>query len=215
VIALLTQPLISIILTTYNRSHSVVAALLSVLNQTYKNFEVIIVDDGSTDGTQELIKPFLTDLRIKYHFTNNQGQTNATNNGLKIASGDWFAFLDSDDEYYSNHIELLVKKMIENTHVDLVISTFELITHIKNPVVVDFYNPTQRISLSEIKCCLGCMFVSKNAIFKLNGFSEKLLDIDFFNRFTHAGFKYIRQETPTYKYYFGRFDDSVSLDLIK
>lgn len=90
--------LISIIMPSYNTGKYIKKTIESVLAQSYENWELIIVDDCSTDNTDEVIKPFLTDGRIRYfHNEQNSGAAFSRNKALKEAKGKWIAFLDSDD----------------------------------------------------------------------------------------------------------------------
>lgn len=111
------NPLISVIIPTYNRSKYLNRSISSVINQTYKNFEIIIVDDGSTDNTQELITKIMNEnqrFKIKYKkLIKNEGSQKARNEGIKISEGEWIAFLDSDDEWLSEKIEKQIKFAIE------------------------------------------------------------------------------------------------------
>ena len=93
-------PKVSIIIPTYNRANLLPRAINSVLNQTFKDFELIIVDDGSTDNTRKVVKEFEEkDSRIKYIWQENfGGPAKPTNTGLKISKGKYIAFLDSDNE---------------------------------------------------------------------------------------------------------------------
>ena len=95
---------VSVIIPTYNRAHLVSEAINSVLNQTYQDFEIIVVDDGSTDETCEKLRPYQD--KIKYVYVKNGGAAYARNVGMKIARGKYIAFLDSDDLYYPYKIEL-------------------------------------------------------------------------------------------------------------
>jgi glycosyltransferase involved in cell wall biosynthesis len=113
------QPLVSIIITCYNSAGYINQTLDSVLVQTYSNIEIILVNDGSTDNSEELILS-INDERIKYFFIHNQGQSKASNFGLSKASGDYIKFLDSDDLISSNHIELQLNIM--NGRIDSLVS---------------------------------------------------------------------------------------------
>ena len=95
------NPTVSVIIPTYNRAHLVGRAIQSVLNQTYHDFELIIVDDGSTDNTEDIIKKFQEqDKRVKYiRHEKNRGGSAARNTGIKNAKGEYIAFQDSDDEW--------------------------------------------------------------------------------------------------------------------
>lgn len=92
-------PTVSVIIPTYNRVHLVGRAIKSVLNQTYQDFEIIVVDDASTDNTEGVVKA-LGDSRIRYiQHEQNRGGSAARNTGIKAAHGEYIAFLDSDDRF--------------------------------------------------------------------------------------------------------------------
>jgi len=95
----------SVIIPTYNRADSLNRALRSLASQTYKNFEVIVSDDGSTDHTEKVVSSFQNDLNIKYIWEENWGgPARPRNNGIRAASSEWICFLDSDDWWYPNKL---------------------------------------------------------------------------------------------------------------
>lgn len=96
----------SIIIPTYNRANFICTAIESVIGQTYKNWELIIVDDGSTDNTKEIISSYNND-RIRYIYQENQERSIARNNGINNARGEYICFLDSDDYFLDNHLTLI------------------------------------------------------------------------------------------------------------
>ena len=110
------EDLVSIIMPSYNTGLYIKESIQSVINQTYKNWELIIVDDCSTDNTDQIIKKF-DDNRIKY-FKNesNSGAAVSRNRALKEAKGKWIAFLDSDDLWKSVKLEHQIKFMTENNY---------------------------------------------------------------------------------------------------
>ncbi len=89
---------ISIVIPTYNRAQLIGRAIRSVQNQSFANWELIIVDDGSTDNTKDILKNFLTDTRIRYYGKDNSGAAHSRNVGVQMASNALITFLDSDDE---------------------------------------------------------------------------------------------------------------------
>ena len=104
---------ISVIIPTYNRSHLILNSIGSVLNQTYKNIEVLLIDDGSSDDTENIINN-LEDKRIRYIKLNkNKCASNARNIGIKLASGKYISFQDSDDFYHCDKIEKQYKYLIK------------------------------------------------------------------------------------------------------
>ncbi len=99
------MPTISIILPTYNREHLLGRSIQSVLNQTYRDFELIIVDDGSTDNTEKLVRSFKKETINYIKHRENRGPATARNTGIKSASGEYIAFQDSDDEWLPEKLE--------------------------------------------------------------------------------------------------------------
>ena len=102
---LLHNPQVSVVMPTYNRGHLIGRSIRSVLNQTYPGFELIIVDDGSNDGTQDVVRQF-DDGRIRYiRHEDNRGAAAARNTGIRSAAGAYVAFQDSDDEWLPRKLE--------------------------------------------------------------------------------------------------------------
>ncbi len=103
------SPKVSVVIPTYDRASTVVRAIQSVLTQTYPNLEIIVVDDGSTDNTREVVQ-HLHDPRLRYiRHEGNQGGSAARNTGIEVAAGDYIAFLDSDDEWLPEKLEKQVQ----------------------------------------------------------------------------------------------------------
>lgn len=106
--------LVSIIMPSYNTSDYIGEAINSVLNQTYKNWELIIIDDNSTDNTANIVQSF-DDSRINYLVNNeNKGAAYSRNRALRKAKGNWIAFLDSDDIWYPNKLENQLNFMVNS-----------------------------------------------------------------------------------------------------
>lgn len=107
--------LVSIIMPSYNTAKYIAAAIVSVQNQTYTNWELVIVDDSSTDNTDEVIAPFLQDKRIRYlKNEKNSGAAVSRNRALREAKGKWIAFLDSDDLWMPEKLEKQIAFMEKN-----------------------------------------------------------------------------------------------------
>jgi glycosyltransferase involved in cell wall biosynthesis len=180
------EELISIIIPTYNRERTIIRAIKSVIFQSYKNFELIIVDDGSTDNTKEILKPFLENKKINYYYKENGGVSSARNLGIKKAKGEYIAFLDSDDEFLQKKLEIQIKEM----------KRFNNIFSISNSIEVKMkkekkFNKYKKSFLFDQKFYLEnkipisasfFMIKNKNTLF----FNEKLLtgnDIDFLYKY--------------------------------
>ncbi|MGM0883313.1 MAG: glycosyltransferase family 2 protein [Bacillota bacterium] len=109
------KPDITIIIPVYNRENNITLALNSLLKQTYKNFEVIIIDDGSTDNSHETIKRYTSvDSRFKYYFQYNSGVSAARNKGIREATGKYITFLDSDDYYEHTFLEKMNHRIMKD-----------------------------------------------------------------------------------------------------
>jgi len=105
------KPLVSIIIPTYNYGALIGQTLQCVLQQSYSNWEVIIIDDGSTDNTRDIIQPFITDRRFSYYKQENKGLPAARNAGIEIAKGEYIQFLDADDLLSEEKIAIQVEYM--------------------------------------------------------------------------------------------------------
>ncbi len=115
--------LVSIVMPAYNAEKRIAESIRSVLDQTYPNWELIVVDDGSTDRTADVVRGFVSsDSRIKYIFQPNGGQASARNTGVRNSGGDLTAFLDADDLWLPAKLGLQVKAM-EETNADVVSSS--------------------------------------------------------------------------------------------
>jgi glycosyltransferase involved in cell wall biosynthesis len=98
-------PRITVIIPTYDRANLVGESIESVIRQTYSDFELIIVDDGSTDNTRDVVNSY-KDPRIRYVYQENRGVSAARNTGIKLTASQYIAFLDSDDLYVENALEI-------------------------------------------------------------------------------------------------------------
>ena len=107
---------ISVIIPTFNREKLLIKTLESVLNQTVKADEIIIIDDGSTDNTKDIITNY-QNKEIKYIYQENKGVSSARNKGINIATNDWLCFLDSDDIWEINKLEKQIQFHKDNPHI--------------------------------------------------------------------------------------------------
>jgi len=108
------QPLVSVIIPAYNYGYLISETIQSLLNQDYQSWEAIIVDDGSTDNTNEVVGQYLRDSRIKYFHQANKGLSEARNTGLSFVNGEYLCFLDADDLISNQKIGIQVKYMEHN-----------------------------------------------------------------------------------------------------
>lgn len=117
------RPLFSIVIPAYNREKVITRAIDSILKQTIDDYEIIVVDDGSSDNTEKVVKAYSTN-KIKYILQENQGATSARNTGIVNSKGKYISFLDSDDEWMTNMLEKQLSCFENDKSVGLVYSNF-------------------------------------------------------------------------------------------
>lgn len=165
----------SVIIPTYNRAELLRRAIQSLVSQTYKDFEVIVCDDGSTDHTQEVVSAFSDFLELKYIREENfGGPARPRNNGIRAASNEWICFLDCDDWWYPNKLEI-ISQYVDRGDIlyhDLHIynkggRTFRKVKgrKLKPPVYIDLITNSSAIATSSV-------VVRKNVLTKVDMFDE-------------------------------------------
>lgn len=125
------QPRVSVVIATYNSGHYLKEAIDSVLQQTETSLELLVVDDGSTDGTKELVGA-VRDERVQYIWQPNAGQTAAKNNGVRRARGEFIGFCDGDDYWYPNKLELQLPLFEKSAKTGVVYSPADTIDEFGN-----------------------------------------------------------------------------------
>lgn len=120
----MSKSLITVIIPAYNCSRCITSAIRSVLNQTYGNVELIVVDDGSTDGTADVVSEF--DGKAKYVYQTNGGVSKARNTGIRQSNGEYIALLDADDVWDKNKLEIQESLLSRYPDVDMIFSGFNL-----------------------------------------------------------------------------------------
>lgn len=170
--------LVSIIMPAYNSEMFISESIESVLSQTYPHWELVVIDDGSTDRTAKIVKEYVgRDSRIRYYYQQNQKQGRARNNGISKSKGEWIAFLDHDDLWAPEKLEKQIE-FINNNNVDLVFSggyfflssnKEELRAHQINP---GFYQGDDALKkfLESNQIPMLSVLVKKKAILTCGGF---------------------------------------------
>lgn len=184
---------------TWNRHHSIVRAIESVLAQTFEDWELIVVDDGSTDGTAELVRPFTHEYEhIVYVQHKHRGQALSRNAGLRMASGLFVTFLDSDDYYQPSHLETRNIMLLEYPEVTLLHGGVEVIGP---DTVPDKNDPSVLIPIDE--CIVGgTMFVRRDLVEKAGGVPPVAYgdDTAWFEVLRQAGATVAKTTESTYVY---------------
>ena len=201
---------ISVIIPTFNRKHTLQRAIDSVLAQTFKPFEIIIVDDGSKDGTKEWL--LLNYPSVQYIHQPNNGVSSARNKGIQISQGSWIALLDSDDEWMPEKLEYQ-SRFLEMNRDSSFCHTNEI--WIRNGVRVNQMKKHKKYGGDIFKHCLDICRISpsssiikKDVFEEVGAFDESLTvceDYDLWLRVT-AKFNILFLDEPLIKKYGGHLD---------
>ncbi len=193
------RPFFSIVMCTWNRRRSIVRAIESVLAQTFVDWELIIVDDGSKDNTLELVLPFAQEYaNIVYVHHKHRGQALSRNAGLRMASGLFVTFLDSDDYYLPEHLETRYTLLVEYPEVTLLHGGVRILGESSVP---DKDDPSKRIAIED--CIVGgTMFVRHDLMERAGGVPAVAYgdDTAWFGVLRQAGATVARTTEPTYVY---------------
>ena len=163
------NPLISTIITVYNGARYLEEALQSIIDQEYKNIEVIVIDDGSTEEIKSMVLNL--NATIQYFYQKNSGISNAKNQGIKMASGDYFAFLDADDLWTKDKIRKQIAMLLDDPSLDMIFG-----------YIKQFYSPElSETERSKSKCpeqampgiSSVTMLIRRESFFKVGLFDPK------------------------------------------
>lgn len=200
------NPLVSIIIPSFNMAGLAVRAVESVLNQTYKNIEIIVIDDGSTDDTRQRLEVFGD--RVKYLYKPNGGVCSARNVGLKMASGKFIGLLDSDDTYMPEKVERSLDFLQRHPDYGFV-HTDTYLVDIKGQIIERYQHPKSRVTGKITDTLLMGNFIANPTNFfsrecyeRCGGFEESLFppgDWDLWLRIaSHFKVGYIDQPLSKY-----------------
>lgn len=158
-------PFFSIVIPAYNRADFLKQAIQSVINQTFTDFELIIVDDGSTDNTAEVVRKW-EDKRIKYFFKQNEERSIARNFGISKSQGEYINFLDSDDYFYPHHLITAYNRLIADAFPKALHMGFEIRNNTGDLLFIK-NNFTNRVNKQLIfgNILLGNSFFIKSEVF--------------------------------------------------
>ncbi len=200
-------PMVSIILPVFNRRPVIHRALASVSSQTFGDYELLIVDDGSTDGLEEEILPLVLqrpNWRFLKHANRKLPQTR--NIGIHAALGRYVTFLDSDDEYAPEHLHLRVEYMRRHPEVDVIHGGIELIGPEESHWVIDARDPARKIHIQD--CCVGAtLFGKKEVFFAVGGFPDLPYSAEsHLLEKLERRFRIRKVAYPTYRYHTGGED---------
>lgn len=148
-------PLISVIIPAYNVEKYIKTCLDSLINQTYSNFEIIVINDGSTDRTEEVLKNYQSNFNLRIYSQKNGGISAARNQGLKLANGELICFIDSDDSVKSDYLEKLAAPFFEDSDVDITVCGYQekfeknVINHVLKNQKISGYQATKDFLIKQ------------------------------------------------------------------
>lgn len=199
---------VSIIVPMYNVENYITKCIDSLINQTYSNIEIILIDDGSKDATFQIIKNF-KDKRIKYIYQKNAGVSAARNNGISKSSGDYITFIDADDWLSQDAIKTMVD--LFDSECDVVRTNYYNVKYLENKidisenrkVISDYYLTLQDVIQGKINCYVWVMMLKKKCVenIKFNLDLPMMEDNYFYFELLKSGFRIKCFDIPTYYYF--------------
>ena len=204
------MPRVSVILPTFNRAQELDRSIKSVLNQTFIDFELLIVDDGSTDNTQEVINKYLQDKRVKSYWQTNSGASIARNLGLTKSNLEFIAFQDSDDIWREDRLEKQISIMDDNPECGFVYSDMQRVLqngkefYLEVPVVDsnEVINP-KTSDFQVIGIGMQTILVRKAIVDQIGEFDPefpRFIDLEWFIRIAKIT-KFIKVKEALVRYY--------------
>ncbi|MEO6228739.1 MAG: glycosyltransferase family 2 protein [Ferruginibacter sp.] len=206
------KPLISVILPVHNQQNYIEETIQSVLVQSFTDFEFIILDDGSTDKSAEIIKSYAKkDDRIKAYFEKNVGKSNATNNIIEKTTTELFAFLDADDVMMPDRLEKQLQFHRENPNANASSGHCNYINENGNLFGLQRYdglrtiedNEVARNSREFVTCSFTALMVTREAYVNAGGLSKRFEpceDFEFINRLVNKGYNVLINPIVLMKY---------------
>lgn len=175
------EVIVSVIMPAYNAERFIAESIESVIEQSESRWELLIIDDGSTDATAEVIKKYCcTDQRIFYYYQENRGQGNARNNAIKLSKGAFIALIDSDDRWAQNKLEVQLN-CLKNYEADLIYSDMLLINE-QGAITKDTYGVNEetvsgkdgiKMMLKANKIATSTVIARKKVLLEAGGFDEQ------------------------------------------
>lgn len=202
------MPKISIISTIYNNEKYINDFLNSIINQTFNDYEVILIDDGSTDNSKDIIMKYVNkDNRFKYYYQNNKGASLARNNGLEKASGEFLYLVDSDDIVLPNTLKIFMDNI--NPFVDILIANYQTIDK-DNTIIKNNYPFLTRIKENSKSDFMFAIPFSGNKLYRSTVIKDNKInfsylkvaeDVNFYLKVLPyvKGIKYIKENVLLYR----------------
>jgi glycosyltransferase involved in cell wall biosynthesis len=167
------SPKISVYITNFNYGKFLKKSINSVLKQSFKDFELIIIDDGSTDNSKKILNNYFKNRKIKIILQKNKGLIKSNNIAIKLAAGQFVIRLDADDYLDKNALLILYNEIIKNNETALVYSDYILVDKNGNLINHERRNLINNNSLKNIPAHGACSLIRKSALFEVGLYNEK------------------------------------------
>jgi glycosyltransferase involved in cell wall biosynthesis len=207
--------LVSVVMASYNCGQFISQAIQSVLSQHWTDLELHVVDDGSTDGTRQVVEPFLKDPRVHYHFQRNAGQTSAKNAGIRKSRGEFVAFCDADDRWLPHKLSVQLPRFLGDDRIGVVYSRMASIDEHGRQLPSDRADEPARPSghvTAPLFCVnfvpFGTAVVRRRCLDELGPFDERYrmgIDWELWLRLSvRYDFSFVDDETAEYRVWSGQ-----------
>lgn len=214
-----TPGVVSVVMASYNCEAYIAEAIRSVLAQTYRQLELHVVDDGSTDGTARAVAPFLKDPRVHYHFQPNAGQTVAKNTGIRHSRGEFVAFCDADDVWLPHKLAVQVPRFAAGRRIGVVYSRTGRMDAEGRRVAIDRADeplrPSGRVTRDLFRINFvpfGTAIVRRRCLDECGAFDEQYrmgIDWELWLRISVAyDFAFVDDETAVYRVWPGQMSNN-------
>tara|TARA_A100001015_G_scaffold294668_1_gene372733 strand:+ start:3144 stop:4460 length:1317 start_codon:yes stop_codon:yes gene_type:complete len=206
------KELVSVYITNFNYSEYIEKSIRSVLSQTYKNIEIIIVDDNSTDRSKEILIKFIKHPKIKIIFNKkNLGLLKSSNIAIKASSAKYIMRLDADDFLNKKIVEVFIKKMIKKPNIAMVYSDYyEVNSNGKKLGAIKQINLNSKKSIKDRPILAACCLFKKEALFSVNLYDESFTRQDgydiWYKLFDNYDFEYV----PKYLFFYRKHQNSLT-----
>ena len=167
------ESLITVYITNHNYGKYIKQSIDSVFNQTYKNFELIIIDDGSIDNSKNVIEKYKKNKKVRIIYQNNKGLTVSNNIALKICKGEYITRLDADDWLDPNFLQIMINTAKKNKNSAMIFSNYYL-TNSKGQVIDQFYrHEFKRVKLMDQPAHGACSLIKTKTLKEIGGYDEQ------------------------------------------
>ncbi|MBF0503866.1 MAG: glycosyltransferase [Candidatus Omnitrophica bacterium] len=171
------KPIVSVIIPVFNGAKYIRGAIESLIQQTYKDFEIIVVDDGSVDSTKDVLASWILDGTLQYIYQKNKGLAGARNTGIRNAKGQYLKFLDCDDLLYPEQLERQVEHLKNKSPLVISATGYELEFEDKSKILIQLFLKDNQLAqfIGGNPCPVHSLLTHREIIEKSGGFDETLL----------------------------------------